>query len=159
MEELWGLRPPISRRYQRIDLPPRFLCSWAYAWLVCFLLQCDLILCHVISWVWSMSVPPGISMCRGPYLSAERLAPIIIPVTRRVKGYTRFVGKYVTGRRKRFRPHKAYIFLIRITSPVDIAVSVCPSVRMNAVILEIKSWYTGIGHADSRDSCAAQICF
>jgi len=23
-----------------------------------------------------------------------------IPVTRRVKGYTRFVGKYVTGRRK-----------------------------------------------------------
>jgi len=34
-----------------------------------------------------------------------------IPVTRRVKGYTRFVGKY-TGRRKRFRPHKVYIFLI-----------------------------------------------
>jgi len=28
---------------------------------------------------------------------------IFIPVTRRVKGYTRFVGKYVTGRRKRFR--------------------------------------------------------
>jgi len=25
---------------------------------------------------------------------------IFIPVTRRVKGYTRFVGKYVTGRRK-----------------------------------------------------------
>jgi len=41
---------------------------------------------------------------------------IIIPVTRRVKGYTRFVGKYVTARRKRFRPHKVYIFLIRITS-------------------------------------------
>jgi len=26
----------------------------------------------------------------------------------RVKGYTRFVGKYYTGRRKRFRPHKVY---------------------------------------------------
>jgi len=26
--------------------------------------------------------------------------------TRRVKEYTRFVGKYVTGRRKRFRPYK-----------------------------------------------------
>jgi len=31
--------------------------------------------------------------------------------TRRVKGYTRFVGKYVIGRRKRFLPHKVYIFL------------------------------------------------
>jgi len=54
---------------------------------------------------------------------------IFIPVTRRVKGYTRFVGKYVTGRRKRFRPHQVYIFLIRITSRVDLAMSVCPSVR------------------------------
>jgi len=35
---------------------------------------------------------------------------IFIPVTRRVKGYTRFVGKYVTGRRKRFRPHKVCIY-------------------------------------------------
>jgi len=59
---------------------------------------------------------------------------IIIPVTRRVKGYTRFVGKYVTGRRKRFRPHKVYIFLIRSTSRVDLAMSVCPSVQMNAEI-------------------------
>jgi len=49
-----------------------------------------------------------------------------------LEGYTRFVGKYVTGRRKRFRPHKVYIFLIKITSRVDIAMSVCPSVRMNA---------------------------
>jgi len=32
-------------------------------------------------------------------------------VTRRVKGYTRFVGKYVTGRRKRCRPHKVYIYI------------------------------------------------
>jgi len=31
---------------------------------------------------------------------------VFIPVTRRVKGYTKFVGKYVTGGRKRFRPHK-----------------------------------------------------
>jgi len=54
--------------------------------------------------------------------------------TRRVKGYTRFVAKYVTGRRKRFRPHE-YIFVIRITSRVDL---VCPSVRprMNAEISE-----------------------
>jgi len=58
---------------------------------------------------------------------------IFIPVTRRVKGYTRFVGKYVTGKRKRFRPHKVYIFLIRITSRVDLAISVCP---MNAEISE-----------------------
>jgi len=57
---------------------------------------------------------------------------ILIPVTCRVKGYTRFVGKYVTGRRKRFRPHKVYIILIRITSQVDLAMSV----RMNAEILE-----------------------
>jgi len=52
-------------------------------------------------------------------------------VIRRVKGYNRFVGKYVTGRRKRFRPHKVYknknkvykdIFLIRITSTVRLSV-------------------------------------
>jgi len=57
---------------------------------------------------------------------------IFIPVTRRVKGYTRFVGKYVTGRRKRFRPHKVYIFLI---CP-SVRLSVCLSVRMNAEISE-----------------------
>jgi len=61
---------------------------------------------------------------------------LVIPVTRRVKGHTRFVGKYVTGRRKRFRPHQVYIFLIRITSRVDLAMSVCPFVRMNAKISE-----------------------
>jgi len=65
---------------------------------------------------------------------------LVIPVTRRVKGYTRFVGKYVTDRRKRFRPHKVYIFLMRITSRVDLAMSVCSSVRlsvrMNAEISE-----------------------
>jgi len=52
----------------------------------------------------------------------------VIPVTRRVKGYTRFVGKYVTGIRNLFRPHKVYIFFIRITSRVNIAMSVCLSV-------------------------------
>jgi len=69
---------------------------------------------------------------------------IFVPVIRRVKRYTRFVGKYVTGRRKRFRPHKVYIFLVRITSQIDLAMSVCPfalltvcpSVRMNAEISE-----------------------
>jgi len=72
------------------------------------------------------------------------IASVFILVTRRVKGYTRFVGKYVTGKRKRFIPHKVYIFLIRITSRVDLAMSVCPSdrlsvclsVRMNAEISE-----------------------
>jgi len=52
----------------------------------------------------------------------------LIPVTRRVKGYSRFVGKYVTGRRNLFRTHKVYIFFIRITSRVDLAMSVCLSV-------------------------------
>jgi len=61
---------------------------------------------------------------------------MIIPVTHRVKGYTRFVGKYVTGRRRRFQPNKVYIFLIRITSRVDLAMPVCLSVRMNAEISE-----------------------
>jgi len=57
-----------------------------------------------------------------------------LPVTPRVKGYTRLVGKYVTGRRKRFQPHKEYIFLIIITFRVDLAMSVCLSIRMNAEI-------------------------
>jgi len=83
---------------------------------------------------------------------------IIIPDTRRIKRYTRFVGKYVkgrrkrfrpqrfvgkyvTGRRKRFRPHEVCIFLIRIASRVDLAMSVCPSVRMNAEVSEtIREW-------------------
>jgi len=74
-------------------------------------------------------------------------AHILIPVTRRVKGYTRFVGRYVTGRRKRFRPNKVYIFLIRITSRVDlIRLSVCPSFRMIALISKtVKAAILGIG--------------
>jgi len=49
-------------------------------------------------------------------------------VTLRVKGYIRFVGKYVTDRMNRFRPYKVYVLLIRITSRVKLAMSVCPSV-------------------------------
>jgi len=56
-------------------------------------------------------------------LCHSRNAHIFIPVTRRVKGYTRYVGKCVTGRRKRFRLQK-YIFLIRITIQVDLGMSV-----------------------------------
>jgi len=52
-----------------------------------------------------------------------------LPVTRRVKGYTRFVGKYETGRTKRFRLYKVYIFLIRITSRVGLVMSVYPYER------------------------------
>jgi len=66
---------------------------------------------------------------------------IFIPVTRRVKVYTRFVGKYVTGRRKRFRPHKVYIFLIRITSQIDLAMSVCPPVRLSVWTLRSRKLY------------------
>jgi len=72
------------------------------------------------------------------FVTAMRLSELklgstwILLVTRRVKGYTRFVEKYVTGRRKRFRPYKVYIFLIRITSRVNLAKAVCVSVRMNA---------------------------
>jgi len=61
-------------------------------------------------------------------LSSNLILNVVIPVTRRVKGNTRFVGKYTTGERKRFRPRKIYIFLIRITSRVDLAKSVCPSI-------------------------------
>jgi len=52
------------------------------------------------------------------------------------KGYIRFVGKYVTGRRKRFRPYKVYILSISINSLVDQPMSVGLSVRMNAEISE-----------------------
>jgi len=53
---------------------------------------------------------------------------LFILVTLRVKGYIRFVGKYVTDRMNRFRPYKVYVLLIRITSRVKLAMSVCPSV-------------------------------
>jgi len=54
---------------------------------------------------------------------------IIILVTHRVKGYNIFIGKYVTGRRKRFQPHKLYIFLIRITSQVNLAMFVMNALK------------------------------
>jgi len=83
---------------------------------------------------------------------------IFIPVTRRVNGYTRFVGKYVTSRRKRFRPHKVYTFFIRITSRVDVCMYVCqfvcPYERWD--LGNYKSLAIGIWHADF---CAAQVCF
>jgi len=73
-------------------------------------------------------------------------ASIFIPATRRVKWYTRFVGKYVLGRRKSFLPHKVYMFLVRITSRVDLDMSVCPSDRLNAEISEtIKATILGLG--------------
>jgi len=54
---------------------------------------------------------------------------IFLPVTLQwVKGYTRFVEKYVTGWRKRFRRNKVYI---RINSRIDLAISVYPSVRLS----------------------------
>jgi len=44
---------------------------------------------------------------------------IFIPVTRRLKGYTRIAGKYETGgRKRRIRPYKLYIFLINKMSSV-----------------------------------------
>jgi len=56
---------------------------------------------------------PKKSSKKSPYF--QEILPFIVilfkPVTRRAKGYTRFVGKYVTGRRKRFRPHKVYIYI------------------------------------------------
>jgi len=70
------------------------------------------------------------------------LENIFIPVTRRVKGHTRFIGMYVTGRRKRFRPHQVCIILISIISQVDLAMSICP-VRMNAEIsetIQVSGW-------------------
>jgi len=43
--------------------------------------------------------------------------------------YIKFVKKkYVTCRRWRGRPHEVYILLIRVTSWVDIVMSVCLSV-------------------------------
>jgi len=43
--------------------------------------------------------------------------------------YIKFVGKYVTGRRKPFRPYKVLILLITILRRVEQAISVCPYER------------------------------
>jgi len=39
--------------------------------------------------------------------------------------------KFATQWRRRFRPHKVYIFLISINRQVDLAMSFCPSVRLS----------------------------
>jgi len=92
------------------------------------------------------------------------------------RGYNYFSQKFATQWRRRFRPHKVYIFLISITRRVDLAMSVCPSVRLSvcpsvrpSVCPSVRmnvwdlgnytSYNTGIRHADSWDSCAAQVCF
>jgi len=36
---------------------------------------------------------------------------LLLPITRGVNGYIRFVEKYVTGRRKRFRPYTVYMYI------------------------------------------------
>jgi len=69
---------------------------------------------------------------------------LVIPVTRKVKGYTRFLVKgytrlvrmYVIGRRKRYRPHKVCLFLAgslaeSIWQCPCVCPSVCPFVRLS----------------------------
>jgi len=51
------------------------------------------------------------------YFGLKKTLPI--PNTRRVKG----IRRYVTIRRKRFQTFKVYIFLVRITSRIDLAMS------------------------------------
>jgi len=60
----------------------------------------------------------------------------LLSITLRVNICIAFAKKYVTNIRKRYRPHEEYIFLISITRRVDLAMSVCPFVRMNADISE-----------------------
>jgi len=45
----------------------------------------------------------GVEVTWTRALGESRTQDLIIPVTHRVKRYTRFVGKYVTGRSKSFR--------------------------------------------------------
>jgi len=47
------------------------------------------------------------------------------------RGYIDFSQKFATQWRRRVRPHKIYIFLISMTRRVDLAMSVCPSVRLS----------------------------
>jgi len=73
------------------------------------------------------------------------LFEIVIFATQLVKGYTRFVGKYVRGRRNRFRLHKVYMYILnQDPSRVDLAMSVCPSIRMSPEILEIRARMLGL---------------
>jgi len=50
-----------------------------------------------------------------------------------------------------------YIFLISITSRVDLAMSVCPYERWD--LGNYESYNSEIRYADSWDSCAAQVSF
>ena len=50
------------------------------------------------------------------------------------RGYYKIGQMFVTQRRDRFRPHKVYIFLISKRRRVDIAMSVCPSVRLSVCL-------------------------
>jgi len=74
-----------------------------------------------------------------------------------VKGYTRFVAKSVTDRRKCFRPHNIYIFLIRITSRVDLGMPVCPYVRWD--LENYQRYRVPISYLDSVPLNAAQVCY
>lgn len=64
--------------------------------------------------------------CSARYPRLVKCVKVFIPVTRRFKGYTILVEKYVTGKIKLFRPNKVYIFLIRINSRIDLDMSVRP---------------------------------
>jgi len=57
---------------------------------------------------------------------------------------------------RRFRSCKVYIFLIRINSRVDLALSVCPYERR--VLRNYKSYKVEIKHTHSRDIDAAYCC-
>jgi len=71
------------------------------------------------------------------------MAIVVIPVTRLVKGYSSVSDPIIA--------------MIRITSRFGLAMSVCPYERYD--LGNYKSCNTGIRHGDSRDSCAAQVCF
>jgi len=58
----------------------------------------------------------------------------------------RFQSEVCYAVKETFRPHKVYIFLIRITCRVDLAMSLYLSVRMNAEISETtKARKLGLG--------------
>jgi len=83
---------------------------------------------------------------------------IIILVTHRVKDYTRFYEKCVTGRRKCFAPT---ISLIRITGQVDLAMSVCfkisESIRAGILGLSMQILRLRVQRKFvSKQTCAAQ---
>jgi len=58
------------------------------------------------------------------------------------RGYYDFSQKIATRWRRRFRPHKVYMFLISIDRQVDLAMSVCPSVstQTSLSVLKLSVW-------------------